>query len=316
MNYPGQPKAPPAWWRHRNPSFIEAKFKKELGDLADAIESETWFGDPQKHSRYRVDFLLKDARLIVELDGHAYHSTREQLEKDAVRQRYLTRAGYSIVRFTGREVNRCPTACVAEVREIYQERVQRSPKKYRVMYIDYSFFCLENSKALAFYRDLHPHKNLLRTPIDKFIPHAIEWLKEKSFITVFLFHHPDDRDALLHLDNSAQEYERGEVRINNVSSKYYSIELGEHMRNYSHLFDDFYLVADDPIYIDPLRSVLPETYSKEEMGDWKFEYLANGKLLRRGNDETSFVGSDLVMVRWQDIWYALGSSMGLQPFEL
>ena len=52
------------------------------------------------------------------------------------------------------------------------------------------------------------------------------------------------------------------------------------------------------------------------MGGWEFEYLANGKLLRRGNDETSFVGSDLVMVRWQDIWYALGTSMGLQLFEL
>ncbi|MGB3512463.1 MAG: DUF559 domain-containing protein, partial [Microcoleaceae cyanobacterium] len=62
--------------------------------MADAIEQEHWFGDKTKHSRYRVDFLLKDARLIIELDGNAYHSTSEQLEKDAIRQRYLSRAGY------------------------------------------------------------------------------------------------------------------------------------------------------------------------------------------------------------------------------
>lgn len=316
MNYPGQPKAPPTWWRHRNPSFIEGKFESELGDLADAIESEVWFGDPKKHSRYRVYFILKDARLIVELDGHEYHSTKEQLEKDAIRQRYLTRAGYSVVRFTGREVNRSADACVAEVRELYQERIQRSPGKYRVMYIDYPFFCLESSKSLAFYRNLHPHKNLVQPPIEEFIPHAIEWLKEKSFITVFLFNRPDDRDELLHLENLVREYEKGEVRINSVSSEFYSLELGEHMQNFSHLFDDFYLVADDPVYVEPLRSVLPEAYSKENIGRWQFEYLANGKLLRRGNEETSFVGSDLVMVRWQDIWYALGSTMGLQNIEL
>ncbi|MEM5364832.1 DUF559 domain-containing protein [Paraburkholderia azotifigens] len=315
MKYPGQPKAPPAWWRYRNPSFIEAEFEKELGNLADAIESEKWFGDSQKHSRFRVDFLLKDARLIVELDGHAYHSTKEQLEKDAIRQRYLTRAGYSVVRFTGREVNRSAAACVAEVREMYQERIQRSPGKYRVMYIDYPFFCRESLKALAFYQQLHPDKDL-EISLEKFIPQAIEWLREKSFITVFLFHHPDDNEKLAHLDNSVQDYEKAEVRINIFPSELYATELGEHMRNYSHLFDEFYLVADDPIYIASLRSVLPESYSKQNIGKWEFECLANGKLLRLGNDETSFIGSDLVMVRWQDIWYALGTAMGLRRFEL
>lgn len=316
MDFPGQPKAAPAWWKYRNPSFIEARFEKQLGDLADAIESEVWFGDPLKHSRYRVDFLLKDARLIVELDGHEYHSTKDQLEKDAIRQRYLTRAGYSVIRFTGREVNRDVEACVAEVRELYKERIQRAPGKYRVMYIDYPFFCLESAKALTFYRNLHPDKNLEKPHIEDFIPHAIEWLREKSFITVFLFNGTDDRDDILHLDNLVQEYERGEVRITSLSSDFYSLDLGEHMRNFSHLFDDFYLVGDDPVYVNPLKSVLPETYSKQNIGNWQFEYLANGKLLRRGNDETSFAGSDLVLVRWQDIWYALGTSMGLQYFEL
>lgn len=137
MKYPGQPKSPPGWYRDRGPSYIEAEFSKNLDDLARLIEREQWFGDSEKHGRYRVDFILKDARLIVELDGHEYHSTREQLERDAIRQRYLTRAGYSVIRFTGREINRDPAACVAEVAQIYRERMERAPAKYRVMYIDY-----------------------------------------------------------------------------------------------------------------------------------------------------------------------------------
>ncbi|WP_448694322.1 endonuclease domain-containing protein [Pseudomonas rhizophila] len=61
---------------------------------------------------------MKDARLIVELDGHAYHSTKEQLEKDTIRQRYPTRAGYTLIRFTGREIARDLQRCVAEGREM------------------------------------------------------------------------------------------------------------------------------------------------------------------------------------------------------
>jgi len=124
MKYPGQPESPPGWYKDRGQSYIEKEFSKELGDLADLIEQEHWFGDPEKHSRYRVDFILKDARLIIELDGHEYHSSKEQLEKDAIRQRYLSRAGYTVIRFTGREVNRNPAACVSEVREILPRPLQ------------------------------------------------------------------------------------------------------------------------------------------------------------------------------------------------
>ncbi|MEM5546403.1 hypothetical protein [Pseudoalteromonas fuliginea] len=70
MMFPGQPKTPPSWYKDRGQSYIEKEFSKELGDLADTIESEHWFGDKENHGRFRVDFILKDARLIIELDGH------------------------------------------------------------------------------------------------------------------------------------------------------------------------------------------------------------------------------------------------------
>lgn len=305
-----------SWYRDRGQSHIEAEFSKELDELADAIESEQWFGDKEKHGRYRVDFILRDARLIIELDGHAYHSTPEQLEKDAIRQRYLTRAGYTVIRFTSREINRSPKACVEEVRTIYKERMQRDPAKYRIMYIDYRFIYQETIKALKFFRKLHPNKGLKHQPIEKVIESAIEWLHEKSFITAFVFHLPEDGHELESLDTTTHEYERGEIKINTVSEEWYSLELGEHMVSYAHLFDEFLVLADDPVYIQPLLSILPSEMTSEKFGSYVFQYIGNVKLLRRGNHETSYLGTDLVKVKWQNIWYVIGASMGLNLYEM
>src|SRR5471032_3517218 len=104
----------PSWYQDRGPTYIEDEFTKAASDLAGLIVREHWFGDVEKHHRYRVDFFLKDARLIIELDGHTFHSSKEQLEKDASRQRYLTRAGYTVIRFTGREIFKDVQGCVRE----------------------------------------------------------------------------------------------------------------------------------------------------------------------------------------------------------
>ena len=88
------------------------------------------------------------------------------------------------------------------------------------------------------------------------------------------------------------------------------------MESYAHLFDEFFLVADDPIYVSPLRSVLHSKLSDQVLGGQNFEFLAGGKLLRKGNHETAFVGTDLAKVRWQDVWYPIGTAMGLNPYEL
>lgn len=88
------------------------------------------------------------------------------------------------------------------------------------------------------------------------------------------------------------------------------------MESYAHLFDEFFLVADDPIYVLPLRSVLPAKLSDRVLGGHNFEFLAGGKLLRKGNDETAFVGTDVAKVPWQDVWYPIGTAMGLDAYEL
>ncbi|MGB3508995.1 MAG: DUF559 domain-containing protein, partial [Microcoleaceae cyanobacterium] len=249
----------------------------------------------------RVDFLLKDARLIIELDGNAYHSTSEQLEKDAIRQRYLSRAGYTVIRFTGREVNKNPSACVEEVRTIYKERLQREPAKYRVIYLDYCFLSQQISNARSLWKQLYTTRKFKRPPVEEFIFSAIDWLHEKSFITVFIFDSPDAIEEVNYLDGMIKEFEKGEVRINTISEELYSLELGEHLKSYAHLYNEFLVVADDPVYIHPLLQVVP---------------FNNGKLLRRGNYETTFIGTELVKFRWQNIYYPIGYTFGLSLDEM
>jgi very-short-patch-repair endonuclease len=51
-----------------------------------------------------VDFLWREARLVVEVDSYRYHANRAVFESDRVRDRELKRRGIDVLRFTDREV--------------------------------------------------------------------------------------------------------------------------------------------------------------------------------------------------------------------
>ena len=59
---------------------------------------------------YEVDVFWPDQRLIVEVDGYAYHSTRQAFERDRARDAALQAAGYRVVRFTWRQITHEPHA--------------------------------------------------------------------------------------------------------------------------------------------------------------------------------------------------------------
>jgi hypothetical protein len=61
----------------------------------------------------RADFLWRRERLVVEPDGRAFHMNRRAFEHDRVRDERLTLAGYTIVRFTWRQVVREPHTVAA-----------------------------------------------------------------------------------------------------------------------------------------------------------------------------------------------------------
>lgn len=63
-----------------------------------------------------VDFVWRDARLVVELDGWRYHGTRHAFETDRARDHVLKRAGYEVLRFTHRQVTDRPHDVAATLR--------------------------------------------------------------------------------------------------------------------------------------------------------------------------------------------------------
>lgn len=52
---------------------------------------------------YIVDFYIPDSKLVIEVDG-GYHAEREQREDDAVREEFLNKMGYRVIRFSNEKV--------------------------------------------------------------------------------------------------------------------------------------------------------------------------------------------------------------------
>jgi very-short-patch-repair endonuclease len=64
---------------------------------------------------FEVDLLWRSERLIVEVDGFAFHSTRHAFERDRARDAALQTAGYRVIRFTWRQISDEPHAVVAQL---------------------------------------------------------------------------------------------------------------------------------------------------------------------------------------------------------
>jgi hypothetical protein len=65
-----------------------------------------------------VDFLWGNQKLVVELDGYGFHSTRAAFEADRTRDATLQLAGYRVLRITYRRLQRGPEAVLDEVRRL------------------------------------------------------------------------------------------------------------------------------------------------------------------------------------------------------
>jgi very-short-patch-repair endonuclease len=65
--------------------------------------------------RHEVDFLWQPQRLIVEMDGFAYHASRAAFERDRLRDAELQADGYRVLRVTWRQVEARPEAVIARL---------------------------------------------------------------------------------------------------------------------------------------------------------------------------------------------------------
>jgi very-short-patch-repair endonuclease len=95
--------------------FIETRRARELRDGSTSAERILWqrlrnrslagfkFVRQAPIGPYIADFLCRETKLVVEIDG-ATHSTDEEIASDNRRTRFLEEQGFCIIRFTNEAV--------------------------------------------------------------------------------------------------------------------------------------------------------------------------------------------------------------------
>jgi very-short-patch-repair endonuclease len=84
---------------------------------------------PQTNRRiqgYEVDCVWPEQRLIVELDGHAFHSPTHAFEADRARDRRLEAAGWHVIRVTWRQLHEEPELLETDLRQLLGQPTSRT----------------------------------------------------------------------------------------------------------------------------------------------------------------------------------------------
>jgi very-short-patch-repair endonuclease len=91
----------------------ESRTRSELEEMFLALCERHHLTRPRTNEHvegYEVDFHWPEERLVVEVDGAQAHRTRKAFERDRLRDAELTAAGYRVMRFTQRRLEREPVA--------------------------------------------------------------------------------------------------------------------------------------------------------------------------------------------------------------
>jgi very-short-patch-repair endonuclease len=74
--------------------------------------------------RYKVDVGFPKAKVAIEVDGWAFHSSQEDFQVDRERQNYISLLGWKVLRFTWLDLTEYPQRVLAEIRFAIARGVQ------------------------------------------------------------------------------------------------------------------------------------------------------------------------------------------------
>lgn len=106
-------------------SVILYKYKDEMFEFCPQKEIKC------NNNVYKADFYIERIKenmdtdktlrlthpIVIECDGHDYHSSKEQMQYDYNRENNLKLAGYNVIRFTGSQIYSNPKQCVAIIEQ-------------------------------------------------------------------------------------------------------------------------------------------------------------------------------------------------------
>jgi very-short-patch-repair endonuclease len=97
-------------------SPIEEKLYLSLKHEKIPVERQLFIYDTRQPCCLDFAIFCKDGNLNVECDGEEFHSTKEAQIKDRKRDNDLTSIGWSILRFSGKEINQSSKDCVRQIK--------------------------------------------------------------------------------------------------------------------------------------------------------------------------------------------------------
>lgn len=72
------------------------------------------------YKRYRFDFVV-NGRQIIEIDGAAWHSSPEQIERDRIRDEYSIKEGFMVLRIPAKTVFNTPNVAIEQVKKTLEK---------------------------------------------------------------------------------------------------------------------------------------------------------------------------------------------------
>jgi very-short-patch-repair endonuclease len=100
--------------REAGPGMTRSEAERQLLVLVTAAGLPAPETNVRVHG-YEVDFLWRAQRLVVEVDGHAFHGHRAAFERDRAKGQHLTAAGYRVIRVTWRQLEREPLVVLTRI---------------------------------------------------------------------------------------------------------------------------------------------------------------------------------------------------------
>jgi len=115
-------------------AVIEPRSRSDLEDRFHQLVKEAGLGRPEANPKllgYKIDALWREQKIVVELDGFQDHGTRERFESDRARDVRLQLAGFTVLRFTDRMLEREPARVKRNVLAAHAAWARRFPPPAR-----------------------------------------------------------------------------------------------------------------------------------------------------------------------------------------
>lgn len=72
---------------------------------------------------YRADIYLPSSKVVIEMDGFAYHRSKDAFQKDRKRQNLFIEHGFVLLRYYNKQIQEELDACIDQIIRVHNDRL-------------------------------------------------------------------------------------------------------------------------------------------------------------------------------------------------